>query len=244
MLKWQDAVAILAIPIGILGAVVEDDMAVGICLSISCALIAFSVVTHKELGRFLQIALCLTIAAVGIFIFLYIQSANEKKELKNYVGELIPSDKPTPSINAHCRALIGDRIAILVGTNVFGVDKFPHTILLIGGQTILSVDKKTSETITIETLKLFGRNGNILASIDHNNFWISPLVRKERRDRSSLRIYDFEDREILNISLINKSSLSVSGIFGSPLRGGIALDSTHSPINGACAVTIKADIVL
>ncbi len=89
MLKWQDAVAILAIPIGILGVVAEDDVAVGICLFISCALVAFSVATHRELGHVLRIALCLMIIATGIIIFLYIQGITEKRELKNYTGELI-----------------------------------------------------------------------------------------------------------------------------------------------------------
>jgi len=109
-------------------------------------------------------------------------------------------------------------LAIFFGNkNVAWTSQSQHSLVAIDCEPLLTI-LKDDKDIKIKILKLYNAEGKLMARIENNRFWISPLARKERPDRSTLRIFSDRDEgnsneKILELRYLNQNSLYVEGRF-------------------------------
>lgn len=132
---------------------------------------------------------------------------------------LLPGDGPTPSLPPSISndALPATALKVFLGSNLAWTTRMPHTVLMMGGEKMIEINQDSSGNLVVSTLKIFDDRSNIIARIDEEDgFWVENSTRKKRPDPSTLVVFDHTDREVLRIKLINKKSLSVTGIFRHP----------------------------
>lgn len=136
-------------------------------------------------------------------------------DLQALSGELIPNNKSMP------QAVWADRIpdnviTIFLGNSAAYTSKFPHTVIQVGGQNLLVLNK-VNKNITVSA-KFFSKNGKIVAELKENKFYVNPnnYFRIERPDEHSLIVYDQEAQEVLNVEFINPSVIKLLCTFYVP----------------------------
>jgi hypothetical protein len=143
-------------------------------------------------------------------------SVKELHEQQEFSGLLSPADDPTPD-NA-CRNIrkSADAMLILLGNSASLNPWFPHSVITAKGEDILTLNKKDNEIAV--SVKIFGRDGRIVAEIRDNEFSINPnnYFRKERPDKSTLIVYDQEDRKVLDVRFLNPSTVRFLGVLNYP----------------------------
>ncbi|MDQ6868635.1 MAG: hypothetical protein M3178_09590 [Pseudomonadota bacterium] len=180
-------------------------------MALSCALIpCVSIATHSELHPIIRALLCSLVLSLAVFLIFYIKDDNERKELARNEGILYPANLPRP--NSQC-PIASDDFALFVGSNVAFGRGIPPTLLLLGGQEIISGGKTPDGGLGLRILKLFDDRDNIINHIDEKGLWVDPSARKSRPDRSTLVVYDHNDAEVLNVKFLNKNTISIMGVF-------------------------------
>jgi len=146
-------------------------------------------------------------------------------------GILTPDSKPMPENHA-CHKIPDKAIALFFGNSVAYTSTFPHTIIEVGGQPLLSIDKK-NENITISA-KFFSSNNRIVAELKENEFYINPnnYFRIEKPNEHSLIVYDQQGDKILNVHFINSSAIKILGRFYLPNRSPIIIDEDIQSYGG------------
>lgn len=132
---------------------------------------------------------------------------------------LMPGNGPTPVLPPSMRdnALPPTALKVFLGSNLAWATRMPHTVLMMGGEKMIEINRDSSGNLVVSTLKIFDDRNNIIARIDEEDgFWVENSTRKKRPDPSTLLVFDHTDREVLRIQLINKDSLSVTGTFRNP----------------------------
>jgi hypothetical protein len=115
-------------------------------------------------------------------------SVKEIHEQQEMSGVLLPGNEPTPS--SSCRKVPSDVMMLFLGNSVVFNKGFPHAVLTVHGQTVLSM-RKLDKGITVSA-KVFSADGRIIAEIKDNEFFINPnnIFRREFPDKSTLVVYD------------------------------------------------------
>jgi len=146
-------------------------------------------------------------------------------------GLLSPADEPTPQNT--CRQVPNGAMLVLLGNSASYGSHFPQTIIKIGDDRMLTLDKVEGK-IAI-SVKLFSRDGRIVAEIDRNMFRINPnnYFRKELPDEHSLVIFDQEDVKVLDVRFVNPTTVRFLGVIRHP-RSTVEI----SPTRGLFANTI------
>jgi hypothetical protein len=129
-------------------------------------------------------------------------------------GVLLPANDPSPL--SPCGKIPSDAITLFLGNSAVFNNVFPHTVLMVHGESILSIGK-IGPGMTVSA-KVFSADGRIIAAIVDNEFFINPnnFFRRERPDKSTLVVFDQGDREVLRVRYLNPSAIKILGIFNFP----------------------------
>ena len=133
-------------------------------------------------------------------------------DLGSNEGILVPGNAPMPEMVAKCRVPDG-ALSILIGSNLSWNTRFPHTVLEMGGEQMLVVDKDDKRNLRVSVLRIFDDRDDIIARIDDDGFWVQNTLRKKRPDPSTLIVYDHNDLQVLKLQYLNEKVISIQGIF-------------------------------
>lgn|GEM_PF-4495929 len=151
-------------------------------------------------------------------------------------GLLSPADEPIPPnpcselppmpFGGRPGGLPSGATIVLLGNSASFGTSFPQTVIKIGDDSVLTMDKIDGR-IAISA-KLFSRDGRIVAEIEKNQFFINPnnYFRKEHPDEHSLVIFDQEGVEVLNVRFVNPTTIRFVGVIRHP-KGTLEISSTH-----------------
>jgi hypothetical protein len=145
-------------------------------------------------------------------------------------GELLPAKDPTPP--NPCGKIPSDAIALFLGNSAVFGNTFPHTVLMVRNENVLSIGK-SGPGMTVSA-KVFSRDGRIVAQTIDNEFFINPnnFFRRERPDKSTLVVYDQEDRQVLRVRYLNSSAIRILGIFNFPGISPVIIDEDQLVLSG------------
>lgn len=161
------------------------------------------------------ITLILVTSAVGCHIHNdFVAKASKEPSLS---GFLTPADEPTPE-NPCSPHVPPDAMLLLIGNSASYTTHFPHTVIRIKGENVLTVDNEGGRIAV--SAKVFSRDGRIVAEIKRNQFFVNPnnYFRIESPDVHSLIVYDQEDRAVLNVRYLNPHTIQFLGILNHPVR--------------------------
>lgn len=132
------------------------------------------------------------------------RSISSEPIIEQLQGKLLPSGEPTPATS--CPQFVGNGIFILMGFVTSYVDQFPHTVLMVDDKPRLVVHREIEGAIWL-SLDIFGADGKIIASLDEDGFTVRPgsYFKLTKKDKSSLRIVDEYNEEVLNVRYVNPS---------------------------------------
>lgn len=154
----------------------------------------------------------------------------EEKELSSLHGTLIPANDPLPP--NPCPRVPENALLIYMGFATSWVTQFPHTIIEVDETPRLVVDRNQDSSIAI-SLEILGADGKVIAELNKNEFAVSPhsYFRMERKDRSSLVVFDDFKNEVLNVRYLNPKAIWINAelkypgsnpvVFRGPGGGGI-----------------------
>ena len=147
---------------------------------------------------------------------------------------LFPDDLPTPRLPMDVK-IPDNALRVILGSNVAWATKMPHTILMISGEPLISIDRKgNSDELVVSALKIFDDRKNIIARFSEDGFWVENSTRKKRPDKSTLVVFDHNDQEVLNMHFINKNTIVVTGIFNhSTINRPVIVTQTSMKIGGS-----------
>ncbi len=157
-------------------------------------------------------------------------------------GLLLPANAPLPP--SICGNIPAGAMMLFFGNSAAYTEQFPHTVIRVRGEEIISLDKE-GDGVALNS-KLYSPDGRIVAEIRKNEFFLNPnnYFRKERPDRHSLIVYDQRGTKVLSIRFLNRQAIKLLGIFshvGSPpvvinesvqQIGGLTLSNTCFGNNG------------
>lgn len=130
-------------------------------------------------------------------------------------------------------------ITVEMGTNTAFWIGESFTVISFGDFHLMDV-KKSQGHIIISLLRIFDDKNNIILRYGGLRPWKSPEVRIERPDKSTIQVFDHNDREVLNLRFKNSSTLSIRGVFRKPDSPPVYIDDAgmhvgHGiEINGTC----------
>ncbi|QAU44191.1 hypothetical protein XH91_01680 [Bradyrhizobium guangzhouense] len=137
-------------------------------------------------------------------------------DLSKNEGVLVPAEQQMPPLPPHCDLPQG-AVAVFLGTDVAWATRFPYVALQAAKDEMLTIEKDpASGEISIATLRIYGADNKVIASIRDGEFWVSGAVRKKRPDASTLIVYDEKDAEVLRVVYLNRRAIVVTGIFRHP----------------------------
>jgi Carboxypeptidase regulatory-like domain len=138
-------------------------------------------------------------------------------------GRLFPSNESTPA-NYCSNVIKGDGILILMGFVTSYVDQFPHTVLMVDDKPRLVVHKESDGAVWL-SLDIFGADGKIIASLDEDGFTVRPgsYFKLTKRDKSSLRIVDEYNDEVLNVRYVNPHAIWFNALLRYPGSNPVSL---------------------
>lgn len=126
---------------------------------------------------------------------------------KLYPGKL------TVALPAGCANAPSDALIVAWGSNASWSVAMPHTIIQMGGEPMLAVDRE-GERLIVTKLKVTDDRGDAVAVADgEGTFWIKDGSRRSRPNGSTLIVYDYADNEILRLVYANPRTLVVTGVF-------------------------------
>jgi hypothetical protein len=129
-------------------------------------------------------------------------------------ARLFPGNESTPPLPNPGVEIPKDALMIFFGSNISWASKMPHTLIVMAGEKIIEIDRdKSRNEIIISTLKVFDDRNNIIARMDADGFWVDNSTRKKRHDKSTLVVYDHSDTEVVRVVLLNRNTLSITGVF-------------------------------
>ena len=154
-------------------------------------------------------------------------SKSNEIDLSKNEGILYPANETTPAIPAKCAEMIPkDALVIFYGDNISFTQKRFQNIIRLGGEVLLQIDREQSTgAIYISVLRVFDDRNDIIAKIDSDGFCVRNTSQKKRPDESTLVVYDHNDYEVLNIRLLNKNAIRLTGIFRRPRLPPIVISS-------------------
>jgi hypothetical protein len=127
--------------------------------------------------------------------------------------KLVAGNMPTPALpnQAHVPQ---DALLIFLGSTIAWATTMPHTVVEMGSDKMLAIDKvKSSNKLVVTVLRIFDDKNNVIARIDEDAFRLANSTRITRADPSTLVVFDHGDKEVLRITFLNPGALSITGVF-------------------------------
>ena len=138
-------------------------------------------------------------------------------DLSKYEGELFPASDVDP--NTNMTTAFGNALAVELGSGVALASQFPHTIIRMAGDEMLTINRDSATGhIRVTTLQIFDDRKDSIATMDDGHFWVKFGSKKKRPDKSTLVVYDHLNKEVLRIRFLNPHAISVQGLFRHPKR--------------------------
>ncbi|THJ24752.1 MAG: hypothetical protein CAF45_004230 [Nitrospira sp. CG24E] len=160
-------------------------------------------------------------------------------------GLLRPASEPTPP-HPVCGTVPEGAVALLYGDSVSYVTRFPHTVLRVVGEDLLSVNLKDGGIAV--SAKIYSGDRKLVAEIIDNEFHINPTnyFRRERPDLHTLTVYDQQGQRALYVRYLNSTAITVLGAFHTA-RGLIRIEEKGVHVqgnvfSGACNINVTIAI--
>jgi hypothetical protein len=163
---------------------------------------------------------------------IWTHSAQVEYELSLMTGPLLPANDPSPP-NDVC-APNDNEVAVFMGQKAFKTAQFPQTIVRIGDDPVISIDRTPSGAISL-SLDVRGNDRKIIARIHNNVFEINQgnYLSMKRRDRSSLVVNDQYGTEVLNVRFLNPRAFRLAAKLHSSGKS-LDTDNFAGLIGGFC----------
>jgi hypothetical protein len=203
----------ITVVLAVAGLMVDDILMVAFLLGCAAVLGCYIVLSHPERRLVFKIIGCALIVAISVSAFVRMYGRYQQKELAANEGYLYPADTKSPSTKC---PLQRGAISFFLGSNVAQIpmdkinDEIP--ILNISGEDIIRIAIEYG-TIKVTYLEVYDKNGTSIANIHDGKFWLKPELRRKRDDYSRLTLYDEYDKEALEISYVNHSTMLINGYF-------------------------------
>src|ERR1700730_7401637 len=229
-LGFGDLLALIALPLAVAGILIDNIGGVAACLAIATIIPCAAIIRHNETKIWHRAVSCLLVTSISSIIFLILYYEHDKRELTKSEGVLYSAELPRP---ANRCAIPDSDFAVLAGGGAsFGPSQYTN-ILNIAGYNIISARQDANGRLTLNTLRIFDDQDNIIARIEENgDFWLHQSARRIRPDWSTIIIYDRHDNEALNLRLINKKTISIGGIFRVKGHSPVIISASSIKING------------
>jgi hypothetical protein len=143
-------------------------------------------------------------------------SVKEIHEQQEFSGFLLPANDPTPKNACSDRPVYNGAMLMILGNSASLSPWFPHIVVRAKGENVLTLNRKNGEIAV--GARIFGADGKIIAEIRDNEFSINPnnYFRKERPDKSTLIVYDQEDKKVLDVRFLNPTTVRFLGVLNYP----------------------------
>ena len=153
----------------------------------------------------------------------------KKIESPETSGVILPGTKRLPERHAQ---IPKGAIALFLGNSLAYTSSFPHTVIKVGGEQALVIDKNKGG-IAIYA-KLFSEDGRIVAELKNNEFYVNPnnYFRIERPNQHALIVYDQSGQQALNVEFLNPSAIKLLGKFYFPSRPPIIIEEEWMSYGG------------
>jgi hypothetical protein len=212
-ITWQDAFTVASLLLS-RGAVRSEDVTFLVLYTVAaagCAVVG--VWSHRELSRIVRmLAVLLILIAFGYLDVKEVQSINAKLLIEP-TGYLVSAGLPSPLTT--CPIPL-DALVIYAGGNVSSTRTFPHTVFRVSGSDLVTIDKDKDGHLLVSA-KIFDDRDNLIAKLEGNQYVSTSYASHFKRpDRSTLLIYDHEDRIALEVKLINDSAVRFTGRLHAP----------------------------
>jgi hypothetical protein len=149
-------------------------------------------------------------------------------------GLLVPGNEPDPPLPPSCdKPPSPNALRVYLGGSSVGYSTSDEiTVLRVKGDELLGI-RRISKGLAISA-KTFSEDGKIIADIVDNRFYINPnnSFRMDKPDSHSIRVYDLQDRKVLDVRYINPHSVKVLGIFKVPGSQGITIGEDETLLPG------------
>jgi hypothetical protein len=166
-----------------------------------------------------------------------------------YHGMITAGTAPDVILEA-CKGSVedGDALIVMGATSVL-TDVLPMDLVSSNGKVFVKADKDKDGSLVI-SLDVFDRNGNILASINKNEYHINRngVFYAEHSPKNSLIIFDSQNTKVLDISQINKREIKLSGTLSYSGKSGLGFDESSLwlpnglRIDGGCLLQTAIDV--
>jgi hypothetical protein len=123
-------------------------------------------------------------------------------------------------------------LRVYLGAYLAWSDKFPHIVVQMCDEEILTIDRRPNGSIVLSVLRLYDERGKIILRFDGGEFWSADGIRVKRPDKSTIVVYNTSDKEVLNVKLLNLQSVYITGVFHYPGIRPIIVDTTRVQIGG------------
>lgn len=163
-------------------------------------------------------------------------------ELRSLRGSLIPANDPLPPNS--CGEIPEGALVLFLGGVTSYTTRFPHTVIEINDSPRLIIDRDQNANVSV-SVDIFGSDGKIIAELKKNEFIVNENnhFKIERRDRSSLSVYDSFKNEVLSVRYLNKKAIWINAILRYPDSGPVILRGPGG--GGICAAESgRADIAI
>ena len=143
-----------------------------------------------------------------------IQEVNDelKEELTKHKGGLSPDNIPWENFADKFKDLPEDAKVLFLGSASSYTTKFPHTVIQIAGEDVLSIDKRDGRLLL--NAILYSQDGKILAKIIENKFHVNQHNYFDlKKTEHSLKVIDQQGKEALMVHYLNPRSIKINGTF-------------------------------
>ncbi len=126
-------------------------------------------------------------------------------------GKLLPASDPMPP--NICHQIQSNDVAVFLGTNAMVTNKFPHTILQVQGQSVVSIDRLENGSVVL-SVEMRDTSNRIIARLNKNGFVVnsSYALYMLRPDKSTIIIEDQYGKEVLNARFLNRQAFRLNGV--------------------------------
>ena len=164
--------------------------------------------TARKWGMTAFILITTALSLIGVW------KQESSYDLMQLAGVLLPAGDPTPP-NACTGSVPKDGVVLLVGNSgdATWVNRFPATAIAYNWNPVLTLDRNKAGDIEV-SVKVFDRYGNLIASIDKNEFNVANhalWTHKPRPDKSTLVVFDESGEEALYVRNLNNKSIIIRG---------------------------------
>jgi hypothetical protein len=176
-------------------------------------------------SRLWQIAPSLAIFLVFLGFGFWIRKLQVNKELEALSGWLYPAGEV---LSVPCPIHSKNDLIVMSGTNAYIEDQFPHTLLMIDCDRVLTIDRDANGNVGI-SLTIRDKDDKVVVELDRGQFEINKnnyFKIHRRGSKSTLAVEDQYGQEVLYLHLANRNVLQFRALFnykGRPIR----IDDLH-----------------